>query len=294
MQKAVMSNSSSKIKGLKKILAISALGIAMPFAINGCGLVVAGAAAGGAATAVTTDTRNVYTMAYDEQIEQQAAKIIKSNSLLSKSTDTRIVVTAFNGNVLITGQTINRDYIKWCVKKIEQLEHVRKVYNYATLQKPVSSGVITSDSYITSKVRTQLLFGKDINSNRFKIVTENGHVYLMGLVTRDESQRAINTVLGIDGVRKVYHIFDYITVQNNNGNGRQADDRFYVTPEKTSKSVDSNYTRQTLRTSRTSQSSSTYVPPVESSQNGGAYIMEEEVAPASSGASSLLLPADQY
>ena len=112
--------------------------------------------------------------------------------------------------MLITGQTINKDYIKWCVKQIEKLEHVRQVYNYATLQKPVPASVISSDSYITSKIRTQLLFGKDINSNRFKVVTENGNVYLMGIVTKDESKRAINTVLGISGVRKVYHIFDYM------------------------------------------------------------------------------------
>ena len=192
----------------------------------------------------------------------------------------RIAVTAFNGNVLITGQTINRDYLKWVVKQIEGLEHVRKVYNYATLQKPVPSTVVSSDALITSKIKTQLLFGKDINSNRFKVITENGNVFLMGIVNRDESKRAINTVLGIDGVRKVYHIFDYIDDTVYKGNGAQVEEKITVSPQKGSAS---DYQKP--------QRNSSYVPPVQNQQNGGAYIMDE---PMDSGPSSLLAPASEY
>lgn len=267
---------------MKKKAAQLALVGACCLMLNGCGLIIAAGAGAGGATAVHQDSRSIYNMAYDEQIEQKSYRFIKSNTLLSKPEDLRISVTAFNGNVLITGQTVNKDYLKWVVKQIEGLDHVRKVYNYATLQKPVPASVISSDSFITSKIKTQLLLGKEINSNRFKVVTENGNVFLMGIVNKDESKRAINTVLQIEGVRKVYHIFDYIDDTVYKGNAAsQAEENLVVSPQK---GAASSYQKP--------QRNSSYVPPVQNQQNGGAYIMDEAVD--NSGPSSLLLPADEY
>ena len=280
MEMSTTKSSISKAKSWKKLALVGACCVAMPLMLNGCGLIIAAGAGGAGVAAVQQDSRSIYNMAYDESIEQNAYRFIKSNSVLSKPEDLRIAVTAFNGNVLITGQTINRDYLKWVVKQIEGLEHVRKVYNYATLQKPVPSTVVSSDALITSKIKAQLLFGKDINSNRFKVITENGNVFLMGIVNRDESKRAINTVLGIDGVRKVYHIFDYIDDTVYKGNGAQVEEKITVSPQKGSAS---DYQKP--------QRNSSYVPPVQNQQNGGAYIMDE---PMDSGPSSLLAPASEY
>lgn len=280
MEMSTTKSSISKAKSWKKLALVGACCVAMPLMLNGCGLIIAAGAGGAGVAAVQQDSRSIYNMAYDEGIEQNAYRFIKSNSVLSKPEDLRIAVTAFNGNVLITGQTVNRDYLKWVVKQIEGLEHVRKVYNYATLQKPVPSTVVSSDALITSKIKAQLLFGKDINSNRFKVITENGNVFLMGIVNRDESKRAINTVLGIDGVRKVYHIFDYIDDTVYKGNGAQVEEKITVSPQKGSAS---DYQKP--------QRNSSYVPPVQNQQNGGAYIMDE---PMDSGPSSLLAPASEY
>lgn len=281
----------------QKLVLISAIA-GLPFMLNGCGALVFGGASATASTQVSQDSRSISTMFYDEGIEQKAYEILKSNSLLSKPENLSISITAFNSNVLITGQTINKDYLKWVVRQIEQLEHVRKVYNYATLQKPVSASVVSQDSYITSQVKTRLLFGKDINSNRFKVVTENGNVFLMGIVTHDEAKRAINESLKIDGVRKVYHIFDYIEVQSYTTNGAQAQENLVVTPVKGSRSDYQNPNQQTYRKTapvgvqnetlpsnyqtqtqslpqQSTQQNSSYVPPVNQQQNGGAYIIEE-------------------
>ena len=240
--------------------------------VVGTPLILSACSTTGSNTESGQDSRSLSTMLYDETIEKKSVEILATNTLLSKKEDTSISFTSFNGNVLVTGQTVNRDYLKWVVKQIEQLEHVRKVYNYATLQKPVPASVVSSDAYITSEVKAKLLLGKGINSNRFKVVTENGNVYLMGIVTHDESTRAINTVLAIKGVRKVYHVFDYIETSNYTSNGAQADDSYHVTPVKGNRS---DY--------QAPQRSSTYVPPVQTRQNGGAYILEDgsrSIAPA--------------
>lgn len=133
----------------RKMLLVGSCALTFPLLLNGCGaLLVTGAGAG---AQVAQEDRSIGTMMYDEKVEQESYKILKSNTLLSQSKDMSVTVTCFNGNVLLTGQTINKDYIKWVVKQIEKLEHVRRVYNYVTLQAPVPASVVTSDTMITSR-----------------------------------------------------------------------------------------------------------------------------------------------
>jgi osmotically-inducible protein OsmY len=55
-----------------------------------------------------------------------------------------------------------------------------------------------------------MLADSEIDSSRIKVVTENGIVYLMGLVTRDEADRAADLTRKSSGVQKVVRIFEYI------------------------------------------------------------------------------------
>jgi osmotically-inducible protein OsmY len=48
------------------------------------------------------------------------------------------------------------------------------------------------------------------DATRIKVVTENGVVYLMGLLTRAEADAAANIAREIQGVQKVVKIFEYI------------------------------------------------------------------------------------
>ena len=130
----------------------------------------------------------------------------------------------------------------------------------------------------------------------------------MGIVTKDESARAINTVLKISGVRRVYHIFDYIEEQKYQGNGAQEEENILVSPQKRGQNTynkpvrSSNYqdysnsdgTYAPQQRYGSHEPSSTYVPPVQQQQNGGAYIMDDPAPQSTSGPASLLVPADQY
>ena len=46
--------------------------------------------------------------------------------------------------------------------------------------------------------------------SRIKVVTDNGIVYLMGLLTQAEATRAANLVQGVSGVQKIVKVFEYI------------------------------------------------------------------------------------
>ena len=67
-----------------------------------------------------------------------------------------------------------------------------------------------NDTWLTTKVKTVLVSHKDIDSGRIKIVTENGTVYLLGLLSRMEAEKAANVVSHTQGVQKVVKAIEYI------------------------------------------------------------------------------------
>ena len=69
-----------------------------------------------------------------------------------------------------------------------------------------------SDSWLTTKVKSKLIAYKDIDSTKIKVVTENGVVYLMGLVFPEEGNRAARVTSETKGVRKVVKVFEYPNV----------------------------------------------------------------------------------
>ena len=68
----------------------------------------------------------------------------------------------------------------------------------------------SSDTWITAKVKTWLLGRSDTEGTRVKVVTENGVVYLMGLVTRKEAERIGEAAAGISGVQRVVRLFELV------------------------------------------------------------------------------------
>jgi osmotically-inducible protein OsmY len=69
----------------------------------------------------------------------------------------------------------------------------------------------SGDLLITGRLKAAILDARDLQSNAFKVVTENNTVYLMGRVTKRESDRATTIARGISGVQRVVRIFETIT-----------------------------------------------------------------------------------
>ncbi len=253
-----------KISFAPKLIALCIFAF-FAFTLQGCAVLFAGAAGAGAGAMVASDSRTVENMVNDETIEQAAAEVLRSNKILSDSSVFSVSAYSMSGNVLLAGQTTNSDYLAWCVSQIEKLDYVRRVFNYVEIMPPVSPSVVASDSYITSQIRAHLLFADKVRSGRFKVVTENSVVFLMGLVMKDEANRAVNLVSSYQNVKKVVTIFDYITDQP------ELKETGYTTTDNIQiERVDSN-TQQY----QTQGSSSTYVEPVSSDMNGGAVIVDD-------------------
>ncbi len=241
------------------------IGIASSVALSGCAALVVGAGAGTAGAVIGSDSRTVGQMADDEKIEIDSREILKSDASLSDRQSFSVDVVSVNGQVLLVGQTTNAAYLSDCISRIERLNGVRKVYNYVENKAPVSAGVVANDTYITSKVKSMLLVGEKISSGRFKVVTEDSNVYLMGFVTHDEAKRAINQTKKVSGVKKIFTIFDYMnspTAESSSGSSSSSE------PEVTSLNNDS---------SSQVRSSSSYAKETQSSvNNGGATIVDDD------------------
>lgn len=169
-------------------------------------VVVGGAAATG--TAVAIDRRTAGTMVDDQAVELKTLDAILSDKELYEQT--HISSTSFNGLVLLTGQAPRAELRERAERIVGAYPEVRRVVNEIAVSAPNSVMTRTSDTWITTKVKTLMFAEKDFNGNNVKVVTENGTVYLMGLVRRAESDKAVAIARQVKGVQRVVKVFEYL------------------------------------------------------------------------------------
>ncbi|QEW05759.1 BON domain-containing protein [Nitrincola iocasae] len=144
----------------------------------------------------------------DNSIEFKAkVNINKGSQALSQS---NINVTSFNGQVLLTGQVPDESTKAEATDVVKQLREVRKIHNELEISGPTSMMIRANDTYLTGRVKAQLLADKSTNGMRIKVISENGTVFLMGLVTNQEGDLAVEVVRNIVGVNRIVKVFEYI------------------------------------------------------------------------------------
>lgn len=144
----------------------------------------------------------------DEMIETKVlVNLSKGSTTLAQS---HVNVTSFNGQVLLSGQVPDQNVSREAETVAGQVREVRKIHNELEIAGPTSAIVRTNDVYLTSRVKLQLLTDSKVPGSRIKVVTENGVVFLMGLVSRNEADTAVAVVRSVTGVRKIVKVFEYI------------------------------------------------------------------------------------
>jgi osmotically-inducible protein OsmY len=183
----------------KLLLALAALPV-----FTGCAaVVVGGAVAGGAA--VATDRRTVGTITDDQDIELRAGSRVSSKY----GNKVHVNITSYNRMALITGE-VSDEPTKQDVEKIVQgVPNVRSAVNDLVIG-PIDPAYWSSDAIITSKVKARFVDAGKFNALNVKVVTENGTVYLLGLVTRKEADDATEVARTTSGVKKVVRVFEYL------------------------------------------------------------------------------------
>lgn len=168
-------------------------------------LVVAGA---GAAAVVAHDRRTVGAFIDDGTIELKVSHAIGSDDALSGHA--HINVTSMNGIVLLSGETPTPALRDRALAKARKVNGIRRIVDELRIAPPSSLGGRMHDTWITTKVKTELIDTRDLDSTRVKVVTEDNAVYLMGIVTHREADLATTTATGVGGVTRVVKLFEYL------------------------------------------------------------------------------------
>ena len=177
--------------------------------LGGCAAVIVGGAAVGASA--VHERRSVGTMMDDEGIEWKVRTALSEDKPLSSQS--HLSVISVNGVVLLVGQTPTEALHQQAENLARGVDNVRVVHNELTIAAPNSYMTRSSDSYVTSKVKTSLFKVKgheDFDPTRVKVVTENGTVYLMGILYRSEAEDAAKQASRVGGVQKVVKLFEYL------------------------------------------------------------------------------------
>ncbi len=118
-------------------------------------------------------------------------------------------VNSYNGVVLLTGEVPSPDMRSLAGDTARKLKGVRQVHNELQIQGSTSLLSRTNDGWLGTKVKSRLIFDENIPAGKIKVVTENGVVYLMGLVTQSLAEKAARVASNTRGVRKVVKVFEY-------------------------------------------------------------------------------------
>ncbi|BBE10440.1 transport-associated protein [Mycoavidus cysteinexigens] len=184
----------------RTILALSLLS-----SLQGCPLLVAGAAGGGAL--VASDRRTLGAQTEDREIQVKAVAQLKREL----PNEAHISVTAFNRRVLLTGEAPNASAKLKAETIVRAIGNVQEVVNELAVQGASSFASRSNDSYLTAKIKASHVNAPDISATFIKVVTERGIVYLMGLVTNSEGKRAAELAGRVPGVLQVVKVFQYIS-----------------------------------------------------------------------------------
>jgi osmotically-inducible protein OsmY len=181
------------------------LGLIATTLLSGCGILAVGAVTG--TTTILADRRSPGVQAIDLGIQLEAG-----NYLAKRYGDNaHITVTSFNQKVLLTGEAKDVDIKDGAGTYVQSLKNVRSAFNEIVIGPNSTFTARASDTYLASRIKTQMIFTNDLPSNSMNIVVEAGNVYLMGILTKEEAERAKKVASNTSGVKQVFVFFDIIS-----------------------------------------------------------------------------------
>jgi osmotically-inducible protein OsmY len=122
-----------------------------------------------------------------------------------------INVVSFNGTVLMVGQVPSQE-MKNLATRVARTSssRVKEVYNELEVAGTTTFLSRSNDAWLTAKIKTLMLADSEVSGLRTKVISENGVVYLMGLVSQEDANKTVNLVSNTKGVTKVVRAFEYI------------------------------------------------------------------------------------
>lgn len=152
------------------------------------------------------DRRTLGSQIDDNSIVIKAGNAIEANKTLDEKAN--INVYSYNGVILLTGQAPAQSMVDEAGELVRPVQGAKDVQNQIRVANPTSFTTRSRDSWITTRVKSLLLADKEISALNIRVITENGEVFLMGIVGEQEADKAVEIARHVNGVSRVIKAFE--------------------------------------------------------------------------------------
>ncbi len=174
------------------------------FLLTGCGVaVIAGGAAVGS---VVNDSRSLEKIDTDFRISRDIRYALTRKKALKQG---HIVVSSYNQIVFLGGEVPDLKSKALAERLAMAHPKVKGIYNEIVIGPNVSLKQMAKDAWISGEVKAKMLTREGLRSGRLKILTENNVVYLMGTVSSEQAELAVDVARRVPGVSKVVKLMKY-------------------------------------------------------------------------------------
>lgn len=179
--------------------------LALTAGLAGCNSLIA-SATGPEPIGKSEGTRTLSMKLEDSGIERTAGvNILKADPQFREA---NVHVKSFYGNVLLAGQVQTEELKTRAENVVKRIAEVKQIHNELAIGEASYYGERMTDGRITQRIGSAFLLEKGFPSSRTKVFTVGGTVYLMGKLTQEEADTAINIITQISGVKKIIKLVD--------------------------------------------------------------------------------------
>ncbi|MGP1931393.1 MAG: division/outer membrane stress-associated lipid-binding lipoprotein [Arsenophonus sp. ET-YP4-MAG3] len=159
-------------------------------------------------TKSTMDPRSIGRQVDDGTLEARVKTAINKDKEIV--CNTRIIITAYAGKILLIGQSPDILLAERAKHIAINVEGVQTVYNQIRQTIPINLSTAYKDVWITTKIKLKIFTSNLFKSLTVKIITENEEVFLLGILTQQEGDIVAKIASKTNGVKRVITVFTYI------------------------------------------------------------------------------------
>jgi osmotically-inducible protein OsmY len=147
-----------------------------------------------------------------DMVIEAAAKV----ALMEKEawqSEAHIVVNAYNGAVLVSGQAQTELIKQDIIEMIRRLDQVKMVHDHVLKDYPSNYVERNNDAALLQQLHaalSQIRTIPNFDSGMIKVIVEKSVVYLMGAVHRNEGAVVVNVVQHQANVKQIVMLFEYL------------------------------------------------------------------------------------
>lgn len=154
---------------------------------------------------------NVYKKVNDFHLALQANQLLFFDKTL-KQEGAYLDLAVFNGDLLLAGHLPDAALYQLAFDRLSALSGYRNLFKQVALSSDLNNGV--EDSWITTKIISQIIADSEIDPSVFKIITADRIVYIMGDAPSKQAHLVIAIARKTSGVVRVVKLLKYYQLSN--------------------------------------------------------------------------------